>query len=106
MSQEEEISEAFDDRPKKNLTRHEIWWVERYQKLETAGYKLRPRYDPDWRPSWGNKKRWFGWIRGEKQWFDYEDGLIQSVGYDIYDPRCFFLNIFSGKFVHGCNSDL
>ncbi|KAH9969267.1 hypothetical protein BGW80DRAFT_1177115 [Lactifluus volemus] len=79
MSQEEEISEAFDDRPKKNLTRHEIWWVERYQKLETAGYKLRPRYDPDWRPSWGNKKRWFGWIRGEKQWFDYEDGLIQSA---------------------------
>jgi hypothetical protein len=88
MSQEE-ISEAFDDRPKKNLTRHEIWWVERYAELETAGYKLRPRYGPNWRPSWGpgTKKRWFGWFRGEKQWFDSEDGLIQSVSYDIYAPR-------------------
>ncbi|KAI0046122.1 hypothetical protein FA95DRAFT_1419837 [Auriscalpium vulgare] len=30
----------------------ERWWVERYVALEQAGYVLRPRYHPNWKPSW------------------------------------------------------
>ncbi|KAI0294570.1 hypothetical protein BC826DRAFT_1011363 [Russula brevipes] len=30
----------------------ERWWVERQEALERAGYMLRPRYHPGWKPSW------------------------------------------------------
>jgi hypothetical protein len=30
----------------------ESWWVERQEALEQAGYMLRPRYRPGWKPSW------------------------------------------------------
>ncbi len=29
----------------------EAWWVERQEALERAGYMLRPRYRPGWKPS-------------------------------------------------------
>lgn len=35
-----------------NLLPHEIFWRERYVFLESRGYKLRPRFDPNWVPSW------------------------------------------------------
>ncbi|KAG8956974.1 hypothetical protein FRC03_010652 [Tulasnella sp. 419] len=34
------------------LTDIEITWSKRSGFLETQGYRLRPRYQPDWRPSW------------------------------------------------------
>ncbi|KAI0737365.1 kinase-like domain-containing protein [Daedaleopsis nitida] len=30
----------------------EIFWRDRYMELEKSGYTLRPRYHPDWTPSW------------------------------------------------------
>ncbi|KAL5530888.1 hypothetical protein ACEPAG_3764 [Sanghuangporus baumii] len=30
----------------------EIAWRDRYEMLESHGYRLRPRYHPNWRPSW------------------------------------------------------
>ena len=30
----------------------EIFWRDRYFFLEGCGYTLRPRYRPDWKPSW------------------------------------------------------
>lgn len=30
----------------------ELWWRNHYDALLTHGYKLRPRFHPDWRPSW------------------------------------------------------
>ncbi|KAG9309316.1 hypothetical protein JVU11DRAFT_10804 [Chiua virens] len=34
------------------LDHRETWWRDRYQRLKTAGYLLRPRYSPEWIPSW------------------------------------------------------
>ena len=30
----------------------EVFWRERYAFLKSAGYQLRPRFAPDWVPSW------------------------------------------------------
>ena len=35
-----------------SLFESELWWRDRYRELESRGYKLRPRYRPDWEPSW------------------------------------------------------
>ena len=35
-----------------NLLPGEIFWKNRYSFLLDRGYALRPRYHPDWRPSW------------------------------------------------------
>ncbi|KIM39299.1 hypothetical protein M413DRAFT_447245 [Hebeloma cylindrosporum] len=46
---------------------HEMFWVSLQPHLLSRGYKLRPRYDPEWTPSWtkpGGKHRGF-----------YEDSL-------------------------------
>ncbi len=34
------------------LTSYEIFWRDTYHFLCERGYKLRPRYHPDWVPSW------------------------------------------------------
>ena len=34
------------------LLDNELWWRDHYQVLENRGYRLRPRYRPDWVPSW------------------------------------------------------
>ncbi|KAI0245370.1 kinase-like domain-containing protein [Lactifluus subvellereus] len=41
------------------LTESEIWWAERQKALEQAGYMLRPRYQPDWKPSWVGTNKFF-----------------------------------------------
>ena len=35
-----------------DLLMHEVWWRDRFAMLESHGYRLRPRYHPDWKPSW------------------------------------------------------
>ena len=30
----------------------ELWWRDCYHEIENHGYRLRPRYHPDWEPSW------------------------------------------------------
>ncbi|KAG9318988.1 kinase-like domain-containing protein [Chiua virens] len=47
------------------LDPREIWWRDRYNQLSTLGYRLRPRYSPEWVPSWKALK---------KDWADCEDG--------------------------------
>ncbi|KAG2051565.1 hypothetical protein BDR06DRAFT_983513 [Suillus hirtellus] len=34
------------------LTAYEVWWCQQYQWLKRKGYLLRPRYAPEWVPSW------------------------------------------------------
>jgi hypothetical protein len=53
-----------------DLEEHEEWWVERQQTLEKAGYMLRPRYRPGWRPSW---------VGTGKFYRDFEDGQPLKV---------------------------
>jgi hypothetical protein len=48
----------------------EIWWVEKQQALEQAGYMLRPRYRTGWKPSW---------LTTGKDFLNVEDGQTRSV---------------------------
>ncbi|KAH8988761.1 kinase-like domain-containing protein [Lactarius hatsudake] len=48
----------------------EIWWVEQQEALERAGYMLRPRYRPGWKPSW---------VGTDVRLLDYEDGQVQAL---------------------------
>ena len=41
--------------PRQCLYSSEIFWRDRYDWLIQSGYKLRPRYHPDWAPSWQNE---------------------------------------------------
>lgn len=75
---------------------HEIWWVEQQESLERAGYMLRPRYRPGWKPPW---------VGTDKRILSFEDGQIQAVCINesslvarAHDPPA--------ACVHGCHSDL
>ena len=47
------------------LDPREVWWRDRYKQLSNHGYLLRPRYSPQWVPSWKASNR---------DWTDSEDG--------------------------------
>jgi hypothetical protein len=47
------------------LAASEKWWRDRYNDIVARGYKLRPRYDPHWEPSW---------IKSRKDFYLVEDG--------------------------------
>lgn len=44
--------EAATERGLFNIQLGEQFWCDRYHDLLTRGYQLRPRYHPDWKPSW------------------------------------------------------
>jgi hypothetical protein len=54
-----------------DLGEDEKWWVERQEALERAGYLLRSRYRPGWKPSWAADTKKF--------YFDFEDGKYIRV---------------------------
>jgi len=57
---------ATTDRiPPEELDPREVWWRDRYKQLSNYGYLLRPRYSPQWVPSWKTSN---------KDWTDSEDG--------------------------------
>ncbi|KAF9230234.1 kinase-like domain-containing protein [Melanogaster broomeanus] len=47
------------------LDGREAWWCAHYEQLKARGYLLRPRYSPEWVPSWKISK---------KDWVECEDG--------------------------------
>ena len=62
------LTEFFGDVPRTepgSIGPHETWWVERQEALEQAGYMLRPRYRPGWKPSWAGTDKYHG---------NFEDG--------------------------------
>ncbi|KAI0350538.1 hypothetical protein OH77DRAFT_1593479 [Trametes cingulata] len=46
------------------LSTEERYWRDHQEFLESRGYMLRPRYKPDWRPSWIGKSE-FAWFYAE-----------------------------------------
>ena len=40
------------------LSENELWWTRHFQWLKDCGYLLRPRYTPDWVPSWRGTNKW------------------------------------------------
>ena len=69
------ISDPRAGRKPGQLGELETWWAERQIALERAGYMLRPRYRPDWEPSWTGT---------DKFYLDCEDGQPQRVS--VYIP--------------------
>lgn len=59
----------------------ELWWREQYRAIQGQGYILRPRYHPDWRPSWK---------RSSKAFYTEEDGQPSLVS-----VVCLVLPIFT-----------
>jgi hypothetical protein len=70
-----------------DIDQSEVWWVERQEALERAGYLLRSRYRPGWKPSWSGTNKFY---------LDFEDGLPIKVSTNIsfpltgcsYESRC------------------
>ena len=64
------------------LESNEAWWMEHQKWLEEKGYMLRPRYRPEWVPSWEKK--------GKKEPGNAEDrrvfGQVRScsIRYDLF----------------------
>jgi hypothetical protein len=52
------------------LDPREVWWRDRYKQLSNYGYLLRPRYSPQWVPSWKTSNT---------DWTDSEDGKRLEV---------------------------
>jgi hypothetical protein len=50
MSNAPAVSEHYSYNP--NIEAFEHFWVDQQPFLLTCGYRLRPRYDPAWIPSW------------------------------------------------------
>ena len=42
----------LDEQGNWDLEQFEIWWRNRYHILKEHGYEVRPRFRPDWKPSW------------------------------------------------------
>lgn len=52
-SAEEAAKYAHDtEQGRWSLLSYEVFWRERYDFLKQHGYQLRPRFAPDWVPSW------------------------------------------------------
>ncbi len=47
------------------LVMTEQWWRDRYAEIASHGYELRPRYHPQWQPSW---------LKSGKDFYVVEDG--------------------------------
>ena len=63
------------------LASPELWWSQHYQWFKDNGYLLRPRYAPDWVPSWRGTK---------KNGFMCEDGRVPYVCHSgLFDPLYF-----------------
>jgi hypothetical protein len=74
----------------------ETWWVAHQEALEHAGYMLRPRYRPGWKPPWAGTN---------KNLYEFEDGQLQSVSAHALPPGARVHELPAAP-VHGCNSDL
>ena len=65
----------------------EAWWVERQEALERAGYMLRPRYRPGWKPSWaGTNKEYSRCEDGQLQWVSVNRFALLS--HSIHELSC------------------
>jgi hypothetical protein len=66
------------------LEEAEIYWRDRYDWLLEHGYRLRPRYQPDWVPSWKKETDLFASLQ--------EDSYMVPVSlFSLYRLKCFCL---------------
>ena len=85
-----------NDIPLGGIDETETWWVERQEALERAGYMLRPRYRPGWKPSWEGT---------DKLYFRCEDGQNEGVRVDpLFTVYVYLREVVAS--VSGRNQDL
>jgi hypothetical protein len=60
------------------LVMTERWWRDRYSDIAERGYRLRPRYNPQWGPSW---------FRTGRDFYTAEDGQTTIVRV-VVSPTC------------------
>ncbi|THU94242.1 kinase-like protein [Dendrothele bispora CBS 962.96] len=60
-----------------DLTDREVFWRDRSSWLLERGYQLRPRYQPDWQPSWIAKN--------DPHRYQYEDAQVVDEAYHLMD---------------------
>src|ERR1700727_2123490 len=65
MSARARFLQSLPDRPPGGLNPSEIYWRDHQPWLASRGYMLRPRYSPNWVPSWEGT---------DKIWAECEDG--------------------------------
>ncbi len=59
-----------NDRQAGTLVMTERWWRDHYNVISERGYRLRPRYHPQWEPSW---------FKTGKDFYTVEDGQATIV---------------------------
>ncbi|KAH9013308.1 hypothetical protein EDB85DRAFT_2098347 [Lactarius pseudohatsudake] len=59
-----------NDRQAGTLVMTERWWGDCYHEIAERGYKLRPRYHPQWEPSW---------FKTSKDFYTVEDGQATTL---------------------------
>jgi hypothetical protein len=70
MSARHSLLDDLPDHGPERLTESEIYWRDHQPWLAGCGYMLRPRYAPDWKPSWEGTK---------KVYLECEDGHASNV---------------------------
>ena len=86
---------TFDEAkfPRSNLDELEFFWRDHQKWLEKCGYMLRPRYKPDWQPSWLAIDEQ-GKTVELKKWYQCEDSLMQIVCFRyLLRLLCLMLNV-------------
>ena len=76
----------------------ELWWRDHYHVLENSGYRLRPRYRPDWVPCW--KKL-------GKPFYTAEDGqptLVSATRLISFMPKIVLATCIDGRNAQGWNA--
>jgi hypothetical protein len=63
------------DRQEGSLFVTELWWRDRHDEIAEHGYKLRPRYHPQWQPSW---------LKSGKAFYAVEDGQTTIVRVAVF----------------------
>lgn len=70
------------------LGRNERWWPRHHKWLEDSGYKLRPRFHPDWKPSWTSTKT---------PYYKFEDGQNHPVS-KLEHPILLRLSVYASQY--------
>lgn len=74
------------------LTPHEKYWVDLQPFLLECGYQLRPRYRPEWQPSWLQPGNFVRWSTCEDSLRTFVSMVIRSAAYSVFIAnRYYFL---------------
>jgi hypothetical protein len=86
MATSKTIAPADDDLPTLpgHLVTTEFFWRDHYTWLKERGYTLRPRYAPDWVPSWEQQEA--GRSPPAKPFYRCEDGQMSAVCIHTLSP--------------------